>query len=78
MTLKTDVLLRHYASITKRVSDSMDTTTESLRTMSYDVREGFAVGEETIKAVYGALDTAIKELNHLREMMKYDLGDKNE
>lgn len=73
MSVKLDTLLRHYATITKRASETMDAMTDSLKEMSYDFRDGFAIGAEGITALFGTVDMVIKDLTYLKNMMTHDL-----
>lgn len=70
--METDVLFRHYANITKRVERSVEDLSDRLRDAVFDIKAGEDVIGSVTEHTIHSLDTIIKDLRLLRDMIERD------
>lgn len=70
--MEIDVLFRHYANITKRVERSVEDLSDRLRDAVFDIKAGEDVIGSVTEHTINSLDTIIKDLKLLRDMIGRD------
>lgn len=72
LRMETDVLFRHYANITKRIKRDVEDLSDRLRDAVSDIKAGEdVIGAVTERTIY-SLDTIMKDLRLLRDMIERD------